>query len=257
MNKSEARQAVWTELVKVAEPDSRFHLDFAEYIPDFAGSAEATARLTAMDIYRQAQTLFITPDNCLEALRAQAVRDGKPQIMSTYGIRRGLVELRPEAVQPGMEDYAVLLDVIEDVGRPISLHELKQRYRFDMIVTGASAVSRDGIRFGKGHGFFDLEWAIFYQLGVVDLSTPIVAFVHDCQVVDITLQASRFDTLCDYIVTPTQVMHVPAPRKPVEGVIWDQLEPGMLAAIPPLQELKEMQSSGPLQADGRKEASMM
>lgn len=256
MKKDEARRTVWAELVKVARPDSRFHLDFNEYIPDFVGSEEATERLLAMDVYRRAQTLFITPDNCLERLRAQIVRDGKVQIISTYGIRRGLVELRPEHVPQGMEEYAVLLDLMEEIGRHISLAELKRNYRFDLIVTGASAVNYDGIRFGKGHGFFDLEWAIFYRLGLVQQSTPIVAFVHDSQVVDIDLDASQFDTICDYIVTPTQIIRVENPRKPVEGVIWDKLEPGMMEEIPPLQELREMEAAGSLKADGRKEVQL-
>lgn len=248
MNKDEARQTVWSELIKVARPDSRYHLNFNEFIPDFAGSAAATRQLTALDIYQEANTLFITPDNCLEALRAQAVRDGKTQIVSTYGIRRGLVELKAEDVPAGMAEYAVLLDLIEQMGRHISLAELRSRYTLDLIITGASAVSVDGIRFGKGHGFFDLEWAIFYQLGVVDQETPIVAFVHDSQVVDITLEASRFDTLCDLIVTPTRTIRVENPHKPRAGVIWEQLEPGMMEDIPPLQELRTLEAAGELPA---------
>ncbi|MFW6183917.1 MAG: 5-formyltetrahydrofolate cyclo-ligase [Chloroflexota bacterium] len=240
MNKEQARAAVWSELVKVAQPDSRFHLDFNEYIPDFVGSPAATERLTSSAIYRQAQTLFITPDNCLERLRAQTVRDSKTQIMSTYGIRRGFVELKPEDVQPDLEEYAILLDVIEDVGRYVSLPQLQSGYRFDLVITGASAVSTGGIRFGKGHGFFDLEWAMFYQLGVVDQTTPIVAFVHDCQVVDIDLQANQFDTLCDYIVTPTRTIRIDHPQKPTTGVIWEKLQPDMMEMIPPLQELRQM-----------------
>ncbi|HZD09956.1 MAG TPA: 5-formyltetrahydrofolate cyclo-ligase [Candidatus Binatia bacterium] len=246
MNKDEARQVVWRELRNVARPDSRFHLDFSEYIPDFEGSDVATARLTSLDIYRNANTLFITPDNCLERLRAQVVRDDKTQIVSTYGIRRGLVELRPQDVPQGMARYAVLLDLIEQMGRHLSLAELRERHTLDLLVTGASAVSADGIRFGKGHGFFDLEWAILYQLGIVDQRTPIVAFVHDCQVVDIALEASRFDTLCDFIVTPTRVIEIQDAPKPAAGVIWSQLEPGMMEEIAPLQELRALELAGNL-----------
>ena len=154
MNKSEARQHVWKELIKVAKPDSRFHFNFNEYIPDFTGSEEASKRMAATSIYQKAQTLFITPDNCLEGLRTQSVLDGKTQIVSTYGISRGLVELKPEDVQPGMAPYAILLDMIEHVGNHISLEQLKSQYKVDLIVTGASAVNLAGVRFGKGHGFF-------------------------------------------------------------------------------------------------------
>jgi len=244
MDKSNARAVVWAELQQVAKPDSRFHLDFNEYIPDFEGSTPATARLTQLDIYQKAQVLFITPDNCLEQLRAQTVRDGKIQIVSTYGIRRGLVELRPEDVPAGQEEMVVLLDLIEKAGRSISLAELRVRYKIDLIVTGASAVSHSGVRFGKGHGFFDLEWAFLWKIGVVDLSTPVVAFVHDCQLVDIDLTPSPYDTICDYIVTPTRVIHVEDAQKPAQGVLWDRLEPDMMDSIPPLPELKQMEKQG-------------
>ncbi|MBN2472373.1 MAG: 5-formyltetrahydrofolate cyclo-ligase [Anaerolineae bacterium] len=238
MNKSEARALVWEQLRKVAVPDSRFHLDFNEYIPDFEGSDLATGRLCDLALYRQAEVLFITPDNCLEQLRARAVRDRKIQIISTYGIRRGLVELLPERVPAGHEAYAGLLDALEKLGQNLSLAELRSRYsKIDVLVTGGSAVSTSGIRFGKGHGFFDLEWAFLYEMGLVNTETPVVAFVHDCQVVDLELETSPHDTLCDLIVTPTRVIRIDNAPKPTAGVLWDKLEAGMIEDIPPLQEL--------------------
>jgi 5-formyltetrahydrofolate cyclo-ligase len=248
MNKSEARARVWSALITVARPDSRFHLDFNEYIPDFSGSDEATARLVAMPAYQEAAAVFITPDNCLETLRAQTVRDGKVQIMPTYGIRRGLVELLPGDVPSGLETYAVLLDAIERFGHPISLTTLRERYRdqIGLVVTGASAVSHTGIRFGKGHGFFDLEWAMLYRTGAASLDTPVIAFVHDCQVVDLELVASAFDTICDAIVTPTRLIEVHNPQKPTQGILWERLEEGMLDDIPPLRELERMEQEGRL-----------
>jgi len=246
MNKSEARQQVWEELIKVAKPDSRFHLNFNEYIPDFIGSKEATDNLTSMSCYKNAEVVFITPDICLEGLRTQAIYDGKTQIVSTYGIRRGFVELVPSDVQPGLEPYVVLLDMIEAVGKNITLEQLKNRYKLDLIVTGASAVNKKGVRFGKGHGFFDLEWAMFYMLGIVDENTPVVAFVHDCQLIDLALDVSPYDTLCDYIVTPSRIIEIADPLKPTSGVIWEMLEDTMMDEIPPLQELNKLEELGRL-----------
>src|SRR5690606_41665058 len=37
-----------------------------------------------------------------------------------------------------------------------------------------SAVSIDGVRFGKGHAFFDLEWGMFTDLGLADEQSLIV-----------------------------------------------------------------------------------
>lgn len=251
-DRKQVRQQVWDVLRGVAKPDSRFHFDFNEYIPDFEGSDAALARLTALDIYKQARVIFITPDNGLEQLRAQAVRDGKVQIVTTYGIRRGTVEIRPEHVPAGQADYAATLDAMEKIGRYISLAELKERYKFDLLVTGASAVSRTGVRFGKGHGFFDLEWAMFYQIGVADSNTPVVAVVHDCQVLKDNLIPTTYDTICDIIITPTQVIPVEGAQKPTHGVLWDKLEPGMMENISSLRELKELQERDALNGGERR-----
>lgn len=244
MNKAQARKHVWKDLIKIAKPDSRYHFDFNEYIPDFEGSREATDRLVENSLYQEAGMVFITPDNCLEDLRERVVLDGKTQVISTYGIRRGLVELTPGDTKEHPARYAVLLDVMEEAGRYLSLSEIKKRgLKFDWMITGASAVNTSGVRFGKGHGFFDLEWAMFYSIGAVDVDTPVIAFVHDCQVVDVEFELSPFDTVCDLIITPTRTIEIDNPQKPTQGVIWDKLEPGMLEDIPLLGELKSMQQA--------------
>ena len=166
------------------------------------------------------------------------VLDGKTQVMPTYGIRRGFVILSPEDVGEGMTRYSVSLDHIEKVGKYIDLSGIRDNYKLDLLVTGASAVNYSGVRFGKGHGFFDLEWAMLYQIGAVVDSTPVISFVHDCQLVDVDLEDDEFDTVCDYIVTPNHVVHVEGHRKPTAGIIWDKLSDGMMNDIPPLQELK-------------------
>ena len=246
MTREEARAQVWTKLRRVARPDSRFHYDFNEYIPDFEGSDSATARLTALPCYQHAKTIFITPDNCLEDLRLQALRDKKRELVSTYGISRGIIKLESGDLPEELYEYAVLLDSLEKFGTACTLKEIETLGKIDLVVTGGSVVNTEGIRFGKGHGFFDLEWAMLYKIGVVDVDTPVVAFMHDCQVVDLPLESSIYDTICDFIVTPTRVITIQTPKKPTIGVVWDQLREGMLDSIPPLAELKEMETSGSL-----------
>jgi 5-formyltetrahydrofolate cyclo-ligase len=245
-DRSIARTKVWNALRSVALPDSRFHYDFSEFITDFQESDQAITHLTKMDIYKNSQAIFITPDNCLERLRSQTIRNRKTMLMTTYGIRRGFVELQADDVQSGLEDYAVLLDAIEKVGRHISLAEIQERYKIDLLVTGGSAVTRTGGRLGKGHGYFDIEWATLYSIGVVETSTPIVDIVHDCQLVDDELKLTPYDTTCDYIITPTQVIHVPSPQKPTGGVYWNQLAPGMMENISVLAELQDLKRQGKL-----------
>lgn len=81
---------------------------------------------------------------------------------------------------------------------------------------------------------------MLYQIGAVDENTPVIAFVHDCQIVDVPFALSDFDTVCDYIITPTCTIEIEDPQKPTQGVIWDKLERDMMENIPLLGELKNM-----------------
>jgi 5-formyltetrahydrofolate cyclo-ligase len=103
-------------------------------------------------------------------------------------------------------------------------------------------VSRNGVRFGKGHGFFDLEWGMFTDIGAADENTPVVALVHDCQLFEEALEPSQTDILVDLVATPGQ-LHRVDPRSPrPSGVKWELLNEAQIDATPPLQELKRLQS---------------
>ena len=73
-HKGDVRARVFQDLRRVARPDSRFHFDFAEFIADFEGSEDAARRLMAHPAWEFSHFAFITPDNCLEWLLWQALR---------------------------------------------------------------------------------------------------------------------------------------------------------------------------------------
>lgn len=239
MNADAARVLVWQELLKVARPDSRFSFDFAEFITDYEGSEQGAELLCQQPFYQKAQVLFITPDNNLERLREQAIRDKKILLITNYGITRGVFLLRPEWVPAGKEELASTLDGVQRFWQHRSLKELAAELpHIDLLVSGASAITPSGLRFGKGHGYFDIEWGLFHTKGMVDESSVVVAAGHDCQVVDAEVKAEPHDTAIDYIVTPTRVIQTRQEfPKPTGGVLWAVLPPEMKAAIPPLQEL--------------------
>jgi 5-formyltetrahydrofolate cyclo-ligase len=239
---AEIRTDIWRRLTPFAKPDSRLHLDFAEVIPDFIGSAEAAAHLLAQPVYASAQAIFVTPDNGLVDVRRRLLEAGRALIVSTYGIRRGFMLLDPANIPPGCALYAAWLDGLEHFGRPISLRELCARGPFDAMVTGASAVSRNGVRFGKGHGYFDMEWGMFTDLGLAGEATPVAALVHDVQVVERELRAGPTDILVDAIVTPSGFTPVARGKRP-HGIDWGRLDEAQVAAIPPLQELRAWQAA--------------
>ena len=243
-HKSTVRERVFSELRRVAYPDSRFHYDFGEFITDFQGSSAATDRLMAHRFYQQSKCLFITPDNCLEELRYRTLQDGKLILLTTYSIKRGFWLLDPARIPMDRHLYAATLDGMEKHGSPMSLADIRDKLpRLDYMITGTGAINEEGVRFGKGHGFFDAEWGMLYRIGKISSATPSAALVHDCQVLTETLYPEVFDTVADAIFTPTRTIEVSNPHKPTCGIVWDLLDPHMLATIPPLQELQAMEPS--------------
>jgi 5-formyltetrahydrofolate cyclo-ligase len=244
MDRDAIRRSVWERLRNVAVPDSRFHLDFSMYIPDYEGSERIHEAIRRLPFYEGTGAVFVTPDNNLQSLRAGFLRERRPLLITTYGILRGFVFFSPGNVPPGSEDYAASLDGAERFGTRLDLQAIAQLERLDFLVTGASAVSKEGIRFGKGHGYFDVEWALLRELKVVGEETPVVACVHDVQYVEADLPSRTTDTLVDWIITPTRTIEVERTRPKPSGIDWELLDATLLRTIPPLQELKARVARG-------------
>lgn len=244
-HKVSVRSRVFSALRTVALPDSRFHFDFGAFIADFQGSDAAIERLIDHRYYQAAEVIFITPDNCLERLRYRALIDGKTVLTTSYSIKRGFWLLKRDNIAGDKLLYASTLDGMERVGSPITLKQIAAQIgRVDFLVTGTGAISEAGVRFGKGHGFFDAEWGMLHHIGVINTATPAAAVVHECQVLQETLRPEIFDTVADVIFTPTRTLEVDAPHKPDCGIVWPLLDPHMFETIPPLQELKELEIRG-------------
>ncbi len=231
------REKVWTSLRSVARPDSRFHWDFASFIADFERSDVCAERLRSFESWTSSQLIFITPDNSTEPVRRVAISDGKAFLMSTYGIRRGFLALDPRDVPVSDLAYAATLDGMDHYARPVNLDEVAKLGHIGLLVTGGSAVSFDGLRLGKGHGYFDLEWALLSEAGSTDESTEIVDIVHDCQVVDIEPVAAEHDVRVDWIITPTRTVRVRGPLRPPGQVRWELIAGTELELIPPVRDL--------------------
>lgn len=237
-HKSLIRNKVWSQLRQVARPDSRFHHDYSSFIADFEGSSAATDLLISLPSYKNADLVFIAPDNCIQELRYRSLQDGKKVLVTTYGIRRGFWILDPKEIPESRWEMASTLDGMERLGRHLTLAEISGLpMDIGLMVTGTGAINHDGLRFGKGHGFFDLEWAMLYTIGKVDEKTQTIAVVHECQLLDEELRGEVWDTGCDFVVTNERVIEVQDACKPNCGILWDKLEEGMLRDIEPMREL--------------------
>lgn len=238
MDRDSARRLVWDRLRGIALPDSRFHLDLSMFIPDYPGSDRIPAALADLPFYGGTGPVFVTPDNNLQALRASLLREGRPLLTTTYGISRGFIYFPTGSVLGPSVEFASSLDGAERFGMQVSIEALQSLGKLDFLVTGASAVSMDGIRFGKGHGYFDLEWAMLRHLQMVGEDTPVAACVHDVQCIEQYLPAQPNDSSVDWIITPSRTVKVARRQPKPLGINWDQLDPALVESIPPLRELR-------------------
>ncbi len=235
------RKKVWADLRRVARPDSRFHWDFTAFIPDFDGSAQCAEAIRAMDLYRRARTLFVTPDNNLVSLRANCLADHKTLIIPTYGLGRGFWQVAPEDVPNGMEEFAATLDGLERYGRPYPIESVGPDEQPAFLVTGASVINNEGVRISASPSYFDIEWLILQAKRLVNADTPIIASVHDCQVVEWPCEPQPYGSVADFIVTPTRVISTSYRYHKPDRIIWEQLPWDVVQEVPMLMALYQQE----------------
>ena len=85
---------------------------------------------------------------------------------------------------------------------------LDQLPRIDAIVMGCVAVTRDGRRLGKGHGYADLEYAILRELG--HPAVPVATTVHALQILE-DFPTEAHDVPVSIVATPTELIQVAEP----------------------------------------------
>lgn len=202
------------QLTAVARPDSRFDLDLESYIPAFEGIAAASVKAIADPVFDAAKIIFVTPDNSMQPLRREALARGKTLLVPSYGLRRGLLSVGPLTVPPNLALYASWGDGIQYFAEPIPFEKVGSVGRIDLVLAGAAAVSLNGLRFGMGHRYLDVEWNIFRTAGVVDNTTPIWTMVHDCQVLGREAAPCGDSVMVDRIVTPTRELRTVAADRP-------------------------------------------
>lgn len=208
------------DIGRIATPDSRFDLDITRFIPGFPGSAEAAQRLADLQSYHDAGTVFCTLEASLWEVRQTCLASGKDIIVPTYGLARGVFRLRARDIAPEQRAFATCLDGLELFGEPVTSED-----RFDepepLFLCGASAVTRQGVRFGMGAGYIDVEWWIARSLGLVDHGTEVAVIVHDCQCSPLVFAVAPDQLACDHILTPASSSATNNGSKPIRRPALD------------------------------------
>lgn len=236
--RQQLRMTILSTLAEIALPDSRYHLDVLQFVPDFVGSEACGALLRDRPEYRSAKLLLIAPDNSLRGSIQNALADGIRTLVPTYGLRRGFVLLEPDEVPPTQRAFASTLDGLERFGRTLTLAELRTLGRVDAIVTGAMALTTRGVHVGSGTAYLDLEWGLLSELGLVDDATSVIGIVHDRQVVDLAITPGPFDIGVTAIITPHGVTEIPRDAPRPSGVRWSAIDDQRLEEIPYLAQLR-------------------
>lgn len=228
--KQAVRERVWarmTEVGVVGFPGAKGR------IPNFTGAADAGRALADLDEWRAADTVKSNPDMPQLPVRTRALADGKLLYLAVPRLREAkpFLLLDPDRLEVTPRAAASIKGSSVH-GVPTAVEEIGH---VDLIVCGTVAVSRAGVRIGKGGGYSDLEYALGCEAGIIDDNTVIVTTVHAVQVLDEDLPETDHDFRVDIVVTPDEVIRTGAARR-AGHIDWTELDDEQLAAIPALAE---------------------
>jgi len=230
--KAAARKAVWDELVE--SKAARFPFPVHGRIPNFDGAKEAAERLLAHPVFRGVLVIKVNPDSPQRWVRKLALERNITVITPTPRLKGAFRRLDPAKVPSAHYDDAATLKRGGEWGEDVALDQLP---RIDLVVMGSVAVTRDGRRLGKGHGYADLEYAILRELG--NPRVPVVTTVHALQVLE-GFPTEDHDLPVSLIATPDELIEVRDPPAAPAGIDWDLLPEEALAEMPVLAELREL-----------------
>lgn len=230
--------SVWDRLRQVARPDSRLHFDFAHIHPDFEGSDQAARHLLEEGIASHPALVFAVPDGAVQSARELLLRRGSRILLSTYCMRRGFRLLDPGRIDATDYAFAATLDGVERFGVEVSVAEMAGLGPLDLLLTGAAAVSSNGTRVGKSYQYFDIEWGLLAEIGLVNDRTPVAVIVHDVQLMPDRVAPLPREAVPDFIALPSRLIRLENRPKRPRGVDWASIDPDELELMPALVELQ-------------------
>jgi 5-formyltetrahydrofolate cyclo-ligase len=231
-DKAEARSAVWKALVE--HRVARFPFPLKGRIPNFAGADRAAARLLEHPAFGNAKCVKVNPDSPQRYVRKSLLDRGITVITPTPRLRGGFFRLDPDGIPKEHYWDAASMKMGGRWGEPVGLDRLPS---IDAIVMGCVAVTRDGRRLGKGHGYADLEYAILRELG--HPAVPVATTVHALQILE-EFPTEPHDVPVSIIATPGELIEIAQPPPAPSGIDWDMLPLEALEEMPILAELKSL-----------------
>lgn len=228
LEKQRVRERVWDLLDSAdAVHDASVH----GRIPNFKGTDRAADRLASLPQWDSAHFVKAVPDKAQLPVRARALAEGKTVFMAVPKLAdpRPFYLLDPASLTVSPAE-AASSKVAASIAPKVDVESLRP---VDLVVVGSVAVSRAGVRIGKGAGYSDLEFAFLMEAGLISPETVVVTTVHALQVLDEELPATGHDFGVDLIVTPDEIITCRDPHRPM-GLVWEHLDAEKIASIPVL-----------------------
>jgi len=229
-DKDSARAWVWQRLRDAHA--AAFPFPVEGRIPNFVGSTDAAKRMLEHPLVQSARRLKVNPDSPQRRFRELALALGIELILPTPRLAGGFRRLDATRIPREHQAEAATIDGAARWGELIAVTDLPA---VDAVIAGSVAVTRDGRRCGKGHGYGDLEYALLRMLG--HPAVPVLTSVHPLQIVD-DFPGDRHDLPVSVIVTPEETIEIPDPPPAPTGIEWSLLSADDLAAMPVLAELR-------------------
>jgi 5-formyltetrahydrofolate cyclo-ligase len=232
ITKQKIREQIWDLLE--AEGVARFPGTHGR-IPNFKGAEKCVEQIAKLAAWQNARAIKVNPDAPQRAIRHLALKQGKVVYMAVPRLRdeKCFIELDPHRLREKLYAASSIKGAFA-LGRPLGVDDVKP---IDLIVCGSVAVSRTGVRVGKGGGYSDLEYAIGLEMGLLTHQTPIVTTVHPLQIAAFRITQQPHDIPLDFIVTPTEIIECHSVNPRPKGLYWKYLDQEKINAIPLLRKL--------------------
>jgi len=234
LGKDDIRKEIWRLLEEKGV--ARFPKPIQGRIPNFIGAEKAAERIIRRKEFENAEVIKVNPDSPQRPVRRFALTSGKLLVMPTPRLKKGFMLLDPRRIPRRAYAEASTLRGAFKYGRICSLKDLPQ---VDLIIAGSVAVSKDGVRVGKGGGYSEIEYGILRELRLIDEETPVFTSVHDLQIVE-SAPREDHDLIVDCISTPRRILRIERKYPQPTGILWNRLTDSQLDKMPVLFELKKI-----------------
>jgi 5-formyltetrahydrofolate cyclo-ligase len=211
--------------------------------PAFAGINRAAERLRRQPEYLRATLLAVMADPALLQVRINALQDGKVLLVTTPGLKQGLVRITAQDVPLPQRSRDLRGGALFKAGKPLRLPAAKLG-KVGMIIGAVVAVDENGGTLGDGRGLLDLFHTLLATMGAVSARTPLAVLAAEEQVTD-GLPQDPWDRGADVVLTPGRVLRPVGAAHPAPNL--DNLPPA-LARLPVVQAAQAVARKGQPQA---------